>query len=98
MKASLVCDDVEVINQRAVGVRQGESVSFMVSASDVADYEVDIVRIVCGEDDPTGPGCDTPIVARNVAGRVIARLQPVFCGSYGHVRGLRLAKSWPVIS
>jgi N,N-dimethylformamidase len=73
-----------------ISVRPSETVSFMTSAVGIEHYTVDIVRVICGEDDPAGPGCNMPVVASNIAGRVPARSQPIHRGSHGRVSGIQL--------
>ncbi|HEX4241974.1 MAG TPA: N,N-dimethylformamidase beta subunit family domain-containing protein [Steroidobacteraceae bacterium] len=72
-----------------ISVRAGETVAFMVSSEGTASYDVDIVRIISGEDDPNGPGCNMPVVSVEVARQLPARRQAVFRGSYGELKGVQ---------
>jgi N,N-dimethylformamidase len=64
-------------------LRPGETVRFQVSCTGVRRYRADIVRLVCGDDTPAGPGFkETHVVA---LGEHPGRHQPIEIGSYGRV-------------
>lgn len=63
-----------------LSVSPGEEIAFMVS-TDLADYEVDVVRLRHG--DANGPGLREEVVAS--LGRFAGHKQRAFAGSYGEV-------------
>ena len=64
-------------------LRPGETVGFKVSCDGVRRYRADIVRLVCGDDSPAGPGFkETPVAG---LGEREGRRQPVEVGSFGRV-------------
>lgn len=67
-----------------ISVRPGETVSFMVSC-DLPDYEADIVRLVCGDTNPEGPGYKEDLIESSVSGRYEGRRQEIHAGSYAIV-------------
>ncbi|MES1153039.1 MAG: hypothetical protein ABUL54_14145, partial [Dongia sp.] len=69
-----------------LSARPGETVSFKVSCEGgAAEYDAEILRLVCGDDSPGGPGFKAEPVAASVNGRYPGRRQPVNCGSFGIV-------------
>lgn len=61
----------------------GESIRFMVSCDEgVADYAAQIVRLVCTDDHPDGPGHQEFDVDSPVNARYPGRHQPIEIGSY----------------
>jgi N,N-dimethylformamidase len=64
-------------------LRPGETVNFQISCADVRRYRADIVRIVCGDDTPAGPGFRETLVAE--LGEHDGRQQPIEIGSFGTV-------------
>src|SRR5581483_6592712 len=69
-----------------LSVRPGEAVAFKVSCESGADaYEAEIVRLICGDDSPGGPGFKAEAIAASVNGRYPGRQQLVNCGSFGVV-------------
>src|SRR4051812_45666538 len=73
-------------------VRPGESLAFKVSCEGGAlDYDAEIVRLICGDDSPRGPGFKTQPIAASVNGRYPGRKQRVNAGSFGYVpRGVHI--------
>jgi N,N-dimethylformamidase len=65
--------------------RPGDKIRFMVSCETAADYDAEIVRIVCGDDNPKGPGLKEHIVESAVNGRYKGRKQAIASGSYGEI-------------
>ena len=63
-----------------ISVRPGETVSFMVSC-ELPDYQADIVRLVCGDTNPEGPGYKEEAVDSPVSGRYEGRRQAIHAGS-----------------
>ena len=69
-----------------LSVRPGEAVAFKVSCEADADaYDAEIVRLICGDDSPGGPGFKAEPVAASVNGRYPGRKQRVNAGSFGLV-------------
>ena len=64
-----------------ISARPGESVRFMVSAAGGADYEAEIVRLICGDLNPEGPGYKEEAVETEVSGRHRGREQVIHAGS-----------------
>ncbi|GAB2179009.1 large subunit of N,N-dimethylformamidase [Dongia sp. agr-C8] len=50
-----------------------------------AEYDAEIVRIICGDDSPHGPGFKSEPVAASVNGRYPGRKQRINIGSFGYV-------------
>ena len=63
-----------------ISVRPGETVSFMVSC-ELPDYQVDIVRLICGDTNPEGPGYKEEPVESPASGRYEGRPQAIHAGS-----------------
>lgn len=70
-----------------LSVRPGQTIAFKVSCeAGAASYRADIVRLVCGDDRPDGPGFKEVLVAdAAVNGAYPGRIQPIDCGSYARV-------------
>ena len=70
-----------------LAVRPGETIAFKVSCEAGApSYLAEIVRLICGDDRPDGPGFKEELIAdAAVNGRYPGRIQPVDCGSYAKV-------------
>jgi N,N-dimethylformamidase len=67
-------------------VRPGESLAFKVSCEGgAAEYEAEIVRLICGDDSPQGPGFKSERVKASVNGRYPGRKQRINIGSFGYV-------------
>jgi N,N-dimethylformamidase len=64
-----------------LAVAPGERVGFKVSCRDVATYSADIVRLVCADPDPTGPGLRYETIARDVGGALRGTQRRAPCGS-----------------
>lgn len=62
--------------------RAGETIEFKINCDDPGDYEAEIVRIVCGDDNPEGPGVKEIPFACAANGRYPARRQEIRAGSY----------------
>jgi N,N-dimethylformamidase len=62
--------------------RPGETVKFMVSCEPPLAYEAQILRILCGDDNPAGPGVREVPVASAVTGTYQGRTQRIRAGSY----------------
>ena len=69
-----------------LSVAPGETVRFLVSCDDgAASYRAGIVRLICTDDHPEGPGLIERPVKTSVDGEYPARLQPIHAGSYAVV-------------
>ena len=75
MKKILAYSDV-------VSVRPGDTVRFMVSCEDATKFRAEFVRIICGDDDPAGPGYKDEPVDTPAAGDYPGRKQAINAGSY----------------
>ena len=83
----------------------GETITFHVSCQGAESYEAHLVRIICGDPNPQGPGIKEEDHAVVFAGTYPSRVQPVSLGSYvevphaGALEGLRnctlIATIWP---
>jgi len=65
-----------------ISVAPGQRILFMVSADGVDRYRADIVRMVCGDTNPEGPGLKTVEVGADVNGEYQGRLQTTRPGSH----------------
>ena len=63
----------------------GETVNFKVSSAIPGDFDLNIVRIRCGDDGPGGPGLKQTLVETAVNGRYPARFQKTQVGSFARV-------------
>jgi N,N-dimethylformamidase len=67
-------------------VRPGESLTFKVSCEgNAAEYDAEIIRLICGDDSPQGPGFKSQPVMASVNGRYPGRKQRINIGSFGYV-------------
>ena len=64
-----------------ISVRPGETIKFMVSC-EMSDYQADIVRLICGDTNPKGPGFKEDLVETPVSKRYEGRRQEIHAGSY----------------
>lgn len=65
-----------------LSVRPGEKIAFKVSSQVEGDYEARLVRIICADANPKGPGIVEEAVTASIAGRYPGRNQPIHQGSY----------------
>jgi N,N-dimethylformamidase len=70
-----------------ISVRPGETIRFMVSLETPARYRADLVRVVCGDCNPKGPGYKEVEIASPANGEYQGRHQPIRAGSYAIVPG-----------
>ena len=71
-----------------LSVRPGETIEFKVSCEAGAQsYQAEILRLICGDDRPEGPGFKAREVKGAIAGRYPGRRQPIEIGSYVRVAG-----------
>ena len=88
-----------------IGLASGETIKFMVSCEGVASYRADIVRVICGDANPEGPGVKEKTVRTPANRRYRGRRQVIHAGSYaivparGRIDGLKSftvqAMIWP---
>ncbi len=79
--------------------RPDDTVKFMVSCETPITYRADLVRIVCGDDNPEGPGYKEEEIASAINGDYQGRKQHIHAGSYVTVpdsRALRGLESFTV--
>ncbi|MGD9538770.1 MAG: N,N-dimethylformamidase beta subunit family domain-containing protein [Alphaproteobacteria bacterium] len=68
-----------------ISARPGETVRFMVNCEHPT-YRTDVVRLICGDDNPKGPGYKETVVPTPINGkRHRGRRQAILMGSYGIV-------------
>ena len=65
-----------------VSVRPGDTIRFMVSSLGGQPYRADIVRLICGDDSPAGPGFKETVIETAINGDYEGREQPIHAGSY----------------
>ena len=70
-----------------ISVRPGDSIRFMVSSLDNSAYRADIVRLICGDDSPEGPGLKETVIETAINGGFPGRAQAMHAGSYVTVEG-----------
>jgi N,N-dimethylformamidase len=63
----------------------GETIAFKVSSTASTPYQVRLVRVICGDPNPAGPGMQEEDLSAVFAGTYPSRLQPVPLGSYARV-------------
>jgi len=64
-----------------ISVRPGDTIRFMVSSLDNTPYRADIVRLICGDDSPDGPGFKEAVIETSANGDYPGRAQPMHDGS-----------------
>ena len=65
-----------------LSARPGESVAVKVSCTLEEDFRASLVRIICADPNPSGPGIIEESVPANFAAGYPARVQPFTPGSY----------------
>ncbi|MCY3920918.1 MAG: N,N-dimethylformamidase, partial [Chloroflexi bacterium] len=69
-----------------ISVAPGERIRFMVSCEPGVDrYQADIVRLISGDRQPSGPGYRDELLQTSVSGEYPGRSQETYCGSYAVV-------------
>jgi N,N-dimethylformamidase len=91
-----------------LSVRPGEKIAFKVSSQLEGNYDARLVRIICGDANPKGPGLVEEAVASSITGTYPGRAQPVHQGSYGLIENGRdlagaagvtfVATVWPTMT
>lgn len=67
--------------------RPGDSVEFKASCEDVDEYQAAIVRFICADPDPSGPGLDYEQTTGGALGPFEGRTQSVPVGSFAKIPG-----------
>ena len=63
-------------------VAPGETISFQISAEDDQDYQASLVRVICGDCNPQGPGLQFEVIPSSIDGTYRGRRQTTDAGSY----------------
>lgn len=71
-----------------LSVRPGQTISFKVSNATGAPVSAEIVRVICADPNPAGPGIKTESVSATLDTDTPAQAWPVRQGSYGIVEGV----------
>jgi N,N-dimethylformamidase len=70
--------------------RPGDAPELKVSVEDGSmKFRIELVRLICGDDGPNGPGFKTESIASEVNGAYSGRRQAIPAGSYVHIPNLR---------
>ncbi len=69
----------------AWGIAPGETLNVMVSTYGPERYRADLVRVICGDDDPAHDLYREEEIAAPFSGEYPGRLQPIDAGSYALV-------------
>ena len=64
-----------------ISVRPGETIRFMVSSEQEADYDAELVRLICGDLNPDGPGYKEEPVKTAIDGHYAGARQVIHAGS-----------------
>ncbi|AIV63623.1 concanavalin A-like lectin/glucanases superfamily protein [Burkholderia pseudomallei K42] len=67
-----------------ISVAPGQSIKFMVNC-ELPEYQTQIIRIICGDSNPQGPGVKEVAIDSPVTGVYRGRPQKILAGSYGLV-------------
>ena len=65
-----------------ISVQAGETIRFMVSCEKPGPYRAELVRVVCGDLNPKGPGVKLPAIDCPINGTYQGRHQSIHNGSY----------------
>ena len=68
-----------------ISVAPAQTINFMVSCEGPKSYRADVVRIICGDENPGGPGYKEALIKTPVSGRYQGRKQAINAGSYALV-------------
>jgi N,N-dimethylformamidase len=68
-----------------LSVRPGETIEFKISSQQSAPFGARLVRVVCADANPEGPGLREEPVASSLEGTYASRRQPVHAGSYARI-------------
>jgi N,N-dimethylformamidase len=65
--------------------RPGDTIEFKVNCEDAGEYDAEIVRIICGDTNPKGPGVKETVIETPANGRYKGRPQYIQAGSFVEV-------------
>ena len=65
-----------------ISARPGETIRFMVNC-ELPSYRADLVRLICGDENPAGPGHKETVIRSSIGRRYRGRRQTIEAGSYG---------------
>ncbi len=68
----------------------GDTIEFKVSSVADQDYAARLVRVICGDPNPAGPGIKEQDLSSIFSGQYPSRLQDIALGSYGRVNNMVL--------
>lgn len=71
-----------------LSARPGETVAFRVSSRLAGPYRAELVRVICGDPNPAGPGLIERPVSSAIEGTYPSRTQAIRAGSFAVVDGL----------
>ena len=63
----------------------GEEIQFRLSSASLSQANVRVVRVRCGDPDPSGPGLRTTAMEAHINGAIGLKFQPIYPGSYALV-------------
>ena len=67
-------------------VAPDESIAFKISSTAAQPYEATLVKIICGDPNPAGPGIKIQPLSASLNGTYPSRVQPVNLGSYAAIQ------------
>ena len=68
-----------------MSVRPGETIAFKISSADDAPFAARLVRVICADANPAGPGLVEEAVEADFTKEYAGRFQPIHAGSHGVV-------------
>ena len=68
-----------------LSVSPGQTIAFKISCAEAGSFDARLVRVICGDVNPDGPGIREQDLASDFEGSYPARLQPVYLGSYARI-------------
>jgi N,N-dimethylformamidase len=68
-----------------LSVAPGETIDFKVSSNAQQSYQARLVKVICGDPNPAGPGIKEQELKADFAGSYPSRLQSVPLGSYARM-------------
>ena len=69
-----------------ISAAPGETIRFMVNSEASARYRADVVRVICGDENPDGPGYQEKVIKTNVNGTYKSRKQIIHSGSFVKIK------------
>ena len=68
-----------------LSIRPGQTIAFKVSSQGPDPVEARLLRVICADPNPAGPGILEQPVPAHCAGSYPSRVQPIYAGSYGRI-------------